>query len=641
MTDFMRDNQFYIGVNYWESEKSIRMWEDFDPVVIEEDFKKLKAYGIKVLRMFLVWSVFQPLKALWADSRLYEYRMTDGENPMAEIPLPDTEAGRAGVSEEACEHFETFCKLAEKYELGLIVGLLTGHMSFRHHAPEAFAWKNFLTDPTCIKWETRFVRYFVKRFRDEKSILAWDLGNECSNYGVPAADQGYVWMHAITAAIRASDNTRPVVSGFGGMPLDNENFNVRETAELTDIVTTHPYQIFSASAMDPIDTLRPTIDPAFRATLYETMGGKPAFVEEVGSIGYTNCSEKTEAAFLRTLLWSTFAQGCHGLFWWCAFDQGQLDYAPYDWNNYGSDYGFFRADGSPKPTAHVTKAFDDFLSGFPYAELPRHTEEAVCIVSREINAPLKLLPCVYTLAKQANLDLRFAHAEDKLPDAKLYLLPSVFSSKPLFLHRLNELLEKVRAGAVLYISLGNTLFRRLPELSGLTIASREAGSTENVLLGEDSFRFTQQYRYNIESVADTCTVLAACEDGRPVFVKNRYGNGYIYFCTMPIEHLIAEKPGVFKNDTCQPYYRFYQTFAAEASADRAAVSGSACVLLTEHVLDEDRRLVIGVNYSNHDITHGITLRNGWQFVRYYYGGDTAAANDGVVMEIRHAREPLL
>ncbi len=627
MTSFMQDNRYYIGVNYWESEKSIRMWEDFDPAVIESDFQKLRACGVRVLRMFLVWPVFQPLKALWADARIYEYRMDD------ESPLPDTEAGWAGVSEEACQHFEIFCQLAEKYELGLIVGLITGHMSFRHYAPEAFAWKNFLTDPTCIKWETRFVRYFVKRFRNEKSIVAWDLGNECKNYGAPSVDQGYVWMHAITAAIRASDTTRPVVSGFDHMPMDGENFNVRETAELCDILTTHPYQIFSGSAMDPVNTMRPTIDPAFRATLYETMGGKPAFVEEVGSIGYTNCSEKTEAAFLRTMLWSTFAQGSHGCFWWCAFDQGQLDYAPYDWNNYGSDYGLYRADGSAKPVAKVTKEFDEFLSTFPYAELPRHSEEAVCIVSREVNNPNKLLPSAYILAKQANLDLRFAHAEDKLPDAKLYIWPSIFSAKPMFHHRMKELLEKIRAGATLYFSLGDTLFRRLPELTGLTIASREAGYTENVTLGEDQFSFPLHYRYNIEDVADTCEVLATGADGRPVFVKNRYGDGNIYFCAFPLEHFISERPGVFKNDKCKPYYRFYEAFAAEASADRAAVSHSLCVLLTEHSLCDNRRLVIAVNYSDHDVGPGITLKDGWKITKTYHGGETIAANDAAVFEI--------
>ena len=156
MNGFLKNNEFYLGVNYWSSRDSINMWSNWDADVIENDFKMLSEYGIKVIRMFILWPVFQPLKALWSNSKLYEYRMMPGETP-----LPDTEAGQAGVSEEACGHFEEFCHIADKYGIKLIVGLLTGHMSFRFYAPEAFDGKNFLSDPRLIKWEVRFLRYFV------------------------------------------------------------------------------------------------------------------------------------------------------------------------------------------------------------------------------------------------------------------------------------------------------------------------------------------------------------------------------------------------------------------------------------------------------------------------------------------------
>ncbi len=627
MEHFMQGNDFYIGANYWDSRSSIHMWSDFSPETIDSDFEKLASCGIRTLRMFLLWPDFQPLKAYWANPYLYELRVADGS------PLPDTEAGRAGVSEEACKKFEILCKLAEKHGIKLIVGLLTGHMSFRFFAPPAFEGKNFLSDPLLIKWETRFVRYFVKRFREEPSIIAWDLGNECSGYGVENADQGYVGMTCIAAAIRESDPTRPIVSGFDGMALEwNEPFSVRDTAELTDITTTHPYQIFSSTSIDAVNSIRPEIDPAMRSTLYETLGRKPCFVEEVGSIGYTNCSEKTEAAFLRTMLWSTYAQGCHGCFWWCAFDQGQFDYAPYDWNNYGSNYGLFRADGSEKPVAGVTRGFDAFLRNFPYAKLPHHSRQAVVIVPRETREPLPLMNTVFILAKQANLDVSFVHAEEKLPESGLYILPGVRSSKPMFYHRLKELLEKVKNGAVLYLSLGDTLFRDLPELTGLTIASRVKGGSETVTLGDANFDFAPGYKLNVESVADTCEVLATGGDDRPVFVRNAYGKGAIYFSAIAIEDQITERPGAFEEDAA-PYRRFYEAFAAEATAGRAAVSASPSVLLTEHDIGEGRRIVIAVNYADHDIAPEITLRPGWKLVTYHHGGKIVRANDAAVLEV--------
>lgn len=628
MNKFMHDNKFYIGANYWASHNSINMWADWNAEAVEEDFRKLSSHHIKTLRMFITWDVFQPLRAIMANMTVYEYRMMPGEKP-----LPDTEAGRAGVSEEACGHFKEFCTLADKYGIKLIVGLLTGHMSFRYYCPEAFLGKNPLADPTVMKWEMKFVRYFVKRFRDEPSIVAWDLGNECSNLAPIQPDQGYVWTQAITSAIRESDPTRPVVSGYALQPLDHEAFNIRDTAEIVDITTTHPYQIFSSTGIDPINSVRAEIDPAVRATIYETMGNKPAFVEEVGSIGYTNNSEKTEAEFLKTMLWSTWSQGNHGCFWWCAFDQGQFDYAPYDWNNYGSDYGFFRADGSEKPIAKVANEFGEFLENFEYAELPRHTEEAVCIVPREVKDPLKLMNSVFILAKQANLDLRFVHAEDKLPDSKLYILPSVFSGKPIFLHRLNELLDKVRAGASLYFSLGDTLFRRLPELTGLTIAAREHGGQERISLGKDTFTLGGNYRYDVESVADSCTVLAYGEDGRPVFVRNSYGKGNIYFLTFPLEWQISDRPGIFKDETCAPYYRFYEKFAADADT-RAVKSLNPCVLTTEHILADNRRLIIAINYSGADKQLNIELRNGWKITRRLVGNEVVKAHDAVIFEVK-------
>lgn len=630
---FMQDNKFYIGANYWGSKEAINMWSKWDAASIEEDFKRLSDYGIRYLRMFLVWDVFQPIKPILINTAIFEYRTLD------EQPLPDTEAGRAGVSEEACEHFEEFCRLADKYDMKLIVGLLTGHMSFRYYCPQAFIGKNALTDPTVIRWETKFIRYFVKRFKNEPSIVAWDLGNECDGLGGNSVsrDQSYLWTQMITSAIRESDSTRPVVSGFSRCDLGYGKFNIRDTAEIVDITTTHPYQIFSGSQIDPIDTLRPEIDPAVKATVYETMGNKPAFVEEVGSIGYTNNSETTEADFLKNILWSTFAQGNHGLFWWCAFDQGQLDYPPYDWNNYGSDYGFFRADGSAKPVAKVASEFDKFLKNFEYAELPRRSTNAVCVVLRENSDLIKLYNTVFILAKQANLDLSFTHADDPLPDSKLYILPSVCSNQPIFYHRLKELLEKVKNGASLYLSLGGTLFRRLPELTGLSISSREAGGVEKITLDENTFDLGGTFKYNIESISDSCTPLAYGQDGRPVFVRNAYGKGYIYFLSFALEMQITDRPGIFKDESCAPYYKFYEKFAADAD-NRAVKSLDPLIFTTEHELENGKRLIIAINYSKLARSFKHELRSGWKISRTLHGSELIEPHDAFILELEPTDE---
>ena len=626
MDCFMKENRYYLGVNYWSSKDSINMWENWDAKVIEEDFKKMSDYGIKTLRMFLVWPVFQPLKAMWANAQLYEYRMMPGE-----IPLPDTEAGQAGVSEEACRHFQEFCHIADKYNIKLIVGLLTGHMSFRFYAPEAFEGRNFLSDPTLIKWEIRFVRYFVKRFKNENAILAWDLGNECNGYGNIEPDQSYVWTHAITSAIRESDTSHPVISGFdNNQKAGNGTFSIKETGELLDILTTHPYHIFSGPVQyDPINTIRPCINPAVINTIYSCLGNKPCFVEEIGSIGYVNCSEKTEALFAQASMFSTWAHNCNGYFWWCAFDQGHLDYAPYDWNNIGSNYGVFRSDGTAKPIAEKIKKFDTFLKEFPYADIPEHMTEAVCIIPREQKCCNIVANSAFILAKQAGFDTVFAYAEDKLPDADLYLLPSVTSTKPIFLHRLNELLEKVRNGATLFIST-DQLFRRIPELTGLTIAAREKTDNQNVILGEERFVMQGLWKFHIESIADKCTVLAHTEDGEPFFVCNEYGKGKIYYMPYKLELMIGKMTKPFAKDK-PAYYKFYEFLVSKNN--RVARSMDPLVLTTEHLVNEQKHIVVAVNYDNCDSAMNLQIVDGWQIGKIYYGSKIISANDACVLEV--------
>ena len=122
---------FFTGINYWDSKNATKMWQEFDDEVVEKDMQAMCAAGIDTLRVFPLWSDFQPLTGGYSATGVYEFQM-DGKT------LPATEAGKAGVSEEMCLRFERFCALAEKYGLKLIVGLITGQMSFGGYYPPVF-----------------------------------------------------------------------------------------------------------------------------------------------------------------------------------------------------------------------------------------------------------------------------------------------------------------------------------------------------------------------------------------------------------------------------------------------------------------------------------------------------------------------
>ena len=126
----------------------------------------------------------------------------------------------------------------------------------------------------------------------------------------------------------------------------------------------------------------------------------------------------------------------------------------------------------------------------------------------------------------------------------------------------------------------------------------------------EKFTFRSDFKLNIESVADDCEVLATAADGRPMFVKKSYGKGYIYFTPSCIESRLTDRAHAFCEEA-EPFCKLYEKFAAEASADRAAKSNVRLLLLTEHEISDDKRIIIGVNYQNKPASADIELRGGW------------------------------
>lgn len=224
MNDIFKN--FFLGINYWDSKNAVKMWENYDSSVIESDFAKMKKAKITHLRIFLMWPDFQPLTAFYNTKNVYEWGLS-GKT------LPDTKAGQAGVSEKMCKNFADFCRLAEKYGFKLIVALLTGHVSFGLFLPPAFYNRNMLTDSTVVKWEIKFVKYFVERFKNEKAIVAWDLGNKVNAVADESfsSDDAYVRMSTIANAIKSVDNSRYVISGMESDEIE-KGFNLKSIGDI-------------------------------------------------------------------------------------------------------------------------------------------------------------------------------------------------------------------------------------------------------------------------------------------------------------------------------------------------------------------------------------------------------------------------
>jgi len=584
---FLKDGKFFIGCNYWASHAGTNMWRDWRPEVIQRDFALLAEAKIQYLRVFPLWSDFQPIKMHRRGAGIPK------EIRMGEEPLPFTEAGRAGVSQEMADRFEMLCDLARKYDLKLVVGLLTGWMSGRMHVPPLLEDMDVLRDPRAIKWQIKFVKYMVNRFKSHPAIVAWDLGNECNCMGqVRNSEEGYVWASAIAMAIQTRDRTRPVISGMHGSFPEAE-FRAQDLGEILDVLCTHPYPLFTAHCMtDPITEQKSVLHAAAETVLYRGLSGKPAFVEEAGTHGPFIASEENAAAYLNTVLHLLWSHNCLGLMWWCGFDQLALKHTPYDWEAMERELGLFREDYGPKPVLREMTAFAEFTEKFPYEKLSPRIVDAVCILSAEGDTWLAAYGA-FILAKQAGLDMEFCYISDEIPEARAYILPSIAHGN-LPAHVLQEIFSRVEQGAILYLSMGDGMLSPFERYTGMKPLCRyKPLSSDRVQLGEERFTFRSNYKVDYE--AADAKVLARDDGGRPVMGSYRYGKGTVYYLGYPLEDIAGSVPGVVSGTGFVPYYKFYQEMKELYHPDRKVAKDNPFVAHTEHMAEGKTRIVVAVN----------------------------------------------
>lgn len=637
--------KFVVGCNYWASHAGTRMWSDWRPEVVQADFEQLAGAGLQVLRVFPLWPDFQPIHLLRAgQGEPYEVRF-------GEAPLPDDPIGQAGVSAEMLSRFRFLADCAHQNGLRLVVGLITGWMSGRLFVPPALEGLNVLTDPFARQWQVRLVRTFVQEFKDHPGVLAWDLGNECNVMGhVPSRADAWSWTAAITTAIRAVDSTRPIVSGMHSLTPDvKDAWTMQDQGELTDLLTTHPYPYWTPHCdQDPVNTIRSILHSTSESRFYADIGGKPCIAEELGTLGPILASEAVAADYIRSCLFSLWANDCHGLLWWCAFDQHELVDAPYDWNACERELGLVRVDRSVKPVLGELGLFAGWIANLPVKTLPPQIKEAVCILSHEQDTWGAAFSA-YVLAKQAGFDLEFQFSDQPIREAGLYLLPSVKGQTSITRRRWLELLDKVHHGASLYVSHEDGLLSPFTRPFGLEVQTRSK-RTDPVLfdipeVGE--FSLPAQVRLTLKPT--TAEVLGGEADGNPVFTRAPYGKGWIYFLSVPLEVALANQPGAFHEQNAQPFWKIYRLAASKIPERRAAHKANPFLGITEHPLDSDQRVIVLVNYSPEPQADTLALSPGWQIDQVWHGSApdgppespacSLPPNDGLVFTLRRSSKP--
>ena len=593
--DIFTDGGFFIGCNYWARHAGMYMWRDWRPEEVERELTELAKNGVTVMRVFPLWSDFQPLTGdCNAGGKYRSYRFRDNRE------LPNW----AGVDDEMMRRFRFFCDVAEKNGIRLIVGIVTGWMSGRQFVPEVFEEKNVLTDPGAVMWATRFVKYFVTEMKDHRAIAAWDYGNECNCMGAWSAGQAgfYNWMDHIAMAIRLSDPTRPVVSGMHSLSTSESSVTpIRLNGEISDILCTHPYQFYvPGCGREAFNTMRTELHPTAESLLYRDLGGKPCFVEEIGNLGTSCVSDERTAAGMRCTMFSAWANDLKGCLWWCNSNQEGLGFPPYTLTPCERELGMLRQDYSPKPVMREMQEFQRFRASLPFRKLPQRRSDSVIVVSEKNDGWIPGFGA-YLLARQAGLDPTFAGAERELPDAGLYIVCSSENDLTYTWPAQKRIYEKAKGGAtVLILYCGESRFTHLREHAGVKVdyCCRAACERRFALAAYPDREIYTSDKSTCRLLPAEAEVLAKTAEGELMFTRHKVGKGQILLFNAPIDRLAVDRTDALTGERLQPYYLVLRETARFADIRHVVEKGDCpWVCLTEHPCADGTTIVMAVNYE--------------------------------------------
>ena len=607
------------------------MWSDWRPDVVDADLKQLAEAGLQVLRVFPLWPDFQPITQLYDRRRAGRMRYRHGE-----APLPDDEAGRAGVSAEALARFAEFADLAEQHGLKLIVGLVTGWMSGRLFVPPALEGRNVLTDPVAIMWQVRFVAHFVRRFRDHPAILAWDLGNECNCMAPGATPRGGVGLdrrHRQRHPRRGPRPARssPACTAWTAGPRTAAGPS-QDQAELTDVLTTHPYPYFTPHCdQDPVNTIRTVLHATAESRWYADSAASPCLAEEIGTLGPMVASERSRPISSATCLFSLWAHDCHGLALVVRLRPGPSDPRALRLARRSS-----ASWGCSAPTAARSRCWRDrplpprSWTTCRSARCPRGVTEAVCILTHEQDQ-WGAAYSSFVLAKQAGFDLEFQYDDQPLKRRPLPAAQRGRRRQHVAAHVARAVGARPTTGRPSTSRTTTACSRRSERRSGWRCRRGAAGWVRWSSVWMGWMRPSQPTRRSAwRSGQPAAEVLGREADGNPIFTRASVRHGPDLLPRRADRDLyLANRPGGFHRPDAAPWWRHLPgDRRSPSSPQRAVQQTDPFVNLTEHPLDHGQRIVIAINYSPEPREVALEIPKPWIIDESWYAARPAAGAAG-------------
>lgn len=350
---------FLRGINYWPAEKAMYWWNAYSVQEVIRDLELMAATGFKLVRIFLTWEDFQP--------------------------YPDE------VAPAALSNLIITANLAETYRLKLMPTFFCGHMSGVNWLPgwmlgpgntrqrfpvvsqgryRSASPLNCFTREEVLQAQLLQIETVCTALRGHPALLAFDLGNEPSNWCVPPDRKAArEWLARTTECIRRFSPGARITLGMHAEDLEEDrNLWPQDAASYVDLVSMHGYPFYLNWVDNPADVyLVPflamvTAWLAGQEVLFQEMGAPGSISTPTSSGGKTVLwSEEEVANYYKQVLTLLHQEECSGALAWCFSDYhpSLWEKPPLEQNLHERFFGLFRADGSAKPAALVWSALTE------------------------------------------------------------------------------------------------------------------------------------------------------------------------------------------------------------------------------------------------------------------------------------------
>ncbi|MBX3195877.1 MAG: cellulase family glycosylhydrolase [Microbacteriaceae bacterium] len=553
-------------------------------------FRAMAEHGFDAVRIDLIWAAIEPQEGQYDAGHL------------AELDRIFDAAEQAGVSLHPT----------------LFVG---GEVGDAYWDLPWARGRNPHSDPGLLAAQAAHAAMLARRWRDRRSLLAWDLTDEPPFwiYAHETTDEdARTWTRTIVEAIRHEDPGHLITIGTASQEVDHGPFRADVVAGQLDFACVHPYPIYSPELYpDALRARRMTQAGAFEVALARG-AGREVMLHEFGASSAQFSSEAI-ADYDRILAATAFGAGAIGFYAWCWTDAEEAAYrrAPYSRMPHETQFGLTDRNGAARPRLDALRLLHDLVAeadldglasegpvldavmpvpheySSPYdadeyrlgVDSPYTPAERAWNPERSVKPLIRGLLNGYTAAARAGISVGMHREREPLRSVPLVLAPAPLTSTTNSLLHVEpgfwtEARDRVESGAVLYLSLSSE--SAVPELAALAgvgfldrapvrdeVVLRFAGTAGAELAGQeirirDGHHDLHLRGVTIETV--DAEVLAVGEDGRPVVTVAKRGRGHVVVCTHPVELLLAEVPDAHGDTDVS--WRLYRLLAELAGCAR-------------------------------------------------------------------------